>query len=736
MPRKKKTSKKERSPRQDAYLKAFLEEVEELVEDLNDALLRLESGDKSVIERIFRDVHSIKGESSVMGFDVLEKVSHKFEDVAELIRSGDLEVTTQVVDDLLRAGDVIQDLVASIGAGNEPEETEEVKEVLQKLSSYLQGESPQGERRIEAATSGELPEKKSASASVAFPEVELSEFDKLRIEEFQEKRIPVYRVKVLIKESAPAKYARAYMVYADLDKTGEVIATFPDVKSESSDDAYRTFQLVLATSENPESLRRLIEVDEIERIEIEPVQVEAEKMPSEPAGVVSQRPEDEEKHSESAEGEVSEERAEERKEKEVKTVASTEEEIVKRVEQVQQVIHRTIRVDVEKLDSLVNLVGELVISRTRFQELASTLYDRYPEDEDVLALADMVSQFSRLTDSLQQEVMKVRMLPIEVVFNKFPRMVRDIAHKLGKKIELEIYGAETEVDKTVIEEIGEPLTHIIRNAIDHGIETEEERVKAGKDPVGHIILSAYQQGNEVIIEVEDDGRGIDLDKVREKAVEKGLISEDAELSEDEIISLIFSPGFSTRDQATDLSGRGVGLDVVKDHIERLHGQIEVYTEKGVGTLFRIRLPLTLAIIPTLLVEVSGYIYAIPMALIAEVMRVFDREVMVLEKGEVINPHGTLIPLVRLSELFHGVKERKEKLFVVIINYRDRQVGLAVDRFIGEQEIVIKALDPIFKKSAGIAGASILGDGSICLVLDAPEVVERYAQEKITEVVPQ
>ncbi len=717
MPRKKRNSSKEKQKlKQDAYLEAFLEEVQELVEDLNNALLQLESGDNEAIERIFRDVHSIKGEASVMGFDVLERVAHSFEDVAELIRSGELNVTPSLVDDLLHAGDVIESLVEKIGKGEAPEETEEVRKALDRLHSYtgVTGGSSQKAGIHESVV----------PVSVEFPPIEFSEFDKLRVEEFQEKGVPVYLVRVLIRESAPAKYARSYMIYADLDRMGEVITTFPDVKSESSDDAYRTFQLVVASKESPEALRRLIEVDEIESIEIE-------ALPQVAAGVGASR-----EVSESTEAETVTAVAESQESKEEQatgyTVAAEEEEIVKRVEQIQQVVHRTIRVDVEKLDSLVNLVGELVISRTRFQELSSALYDKYTDDEDVIALADMVSQFSRLADSLQQEVMKVRMLPIEVVFNKFPRMVRDLARKLGKNIELEIYGAETEVDKTVIEEIGEPLTHIIRNAIDHGLEPEEERKRLGKDPVGHIILSAYQQGNEVVIEVEDDGRGIDLDKVRKKAVEKGMIAPDAELSEDEILSLIFSPGFSTKDEATDLSGRGVGLDVVKDHIEKLHGQVEVYTERGVGTLFRIRLPLTLAIIPTLLVEVSGYIYAIPMALISEVMRIFEKDVMLLERGEVINPHGTLIPLVRLSELFHGKKDRKEKLFVVVVNYRDRQVGLAVEKFIGEQEIVIKPLDPIFKKSAGIAGASILGDGSICLVLDAPEVVERYAQERVLE----
>jgi two-component system, chemotaxis family, sensor kinase CheA len=414
-------------------------------------------------------------------------------------------------------------------------------------------------------------------------------------------------------------------------------------------------------------------------------------------------------------------------------------------EQKRSSIHQTIRVDIERLDSLLNLVGELVINRTRISDIATTL-ERLMSDKagvqggssaGIIAplakdLADSAALLARTTNEIQESIMKVRMVPIGQVFDRFPRLVRDVAKARGKEVQLVISGAETDLDKTIVDEVGEPLMHLLRNNVDHGIEPPDERERLGKNRVGTIALNAYHEGNQIIIEVSDDGGGINLEKVRARGIKQGLISSDDRLSDREIIELIFTPGFSTAEVVSDVSGRGVGMDVVKRNISRLKGVFDVDTVPGQGTRFTIKLPLTLAIIQALLVRVADELYAIPLDSVIESQRVEMVDVRTVHGNEVITLRGQVVPLLRIAEFFQlGGERDPDKVMIVIVGLQGRQVGLVVDSFEGEQEIVIKPLSDVVGRIAGISGATILGNGSISLIIDVHSLVsEAYAGGKI------
>lgn len=413
-------------------------------------------------------------------------------------------------------------------------------------------------------------------------------------------------------------------------------------------------------------------------------------------------------------------------------------------EQKRSSIHQTIRVDIERLDSLLNLVGELVINRTRISDIANTL-ERLMSDKvnkvgassGIVAplakdLADSAALLARTTNEIQESIMKVRMVPIGQVFDRFPRLVRDVAKARGKEVQLVISGAETDLDKTIVDEVGEPLMHLLRNNVDHGIEAPDERESLGKNRVGTISLNAYHEGNQIIIEVSDDGGGINLEKVRARGIKQGLISADDRLSDREVIELIFTPGFSTADVVSDVSGRGVGMDVVKRNISRLKGVFDVDTVPGQGTRFTIKLPLTLAIIQALLVRVGEELYSIPLDSVIESQRVEMPDVRTVHGNEVITLRGQVVPLLRIAEFFELGGERDPvKVMIVIVGLQGRQVGLVVDQFEGEQEIVIKPLSDVVGRIAGISGATILGNGSISLIIDVHSLVsEAYAGGKV------
>jgi two-component system chemotaxis sensor kinase CheA len=411
-----------------------------------------------------------------------------------------------------------------------------------------------------------------------------------------------------------------------------------------------------------------------------------------------------------------------------------------------RVTHQTIRVDIERLDLLLNLVGELVINRTRISDIASTLeraltgkngaaaHNGHAKEVAALAkeLGDSSALLARTTNEIQESIMKVRMVPIGQVFDRFPRLVRDVAKARGKEVQLQISGAETDLDKTIVDEVGEPLMHLLRNCVDHGIETPEERERRGKPRYGTIALNAYHEGNQIIIEVSDDGNGIDLERVRARGVKQGLISADEKLNDREIVELIFTPGFSTAEVISDVSGRGVGMDVVKKNITRLKGVFDVNTVPGTGTTFTIKLPLTLAIIQALLVRVANELYAIPLDSVIESQRVEMHDVRTVHGSEVITLRGQVVPLVRVADFFQlGGERDPEKVMIVIVGLQGRQVGLVVDSFQGEQEIVIKPLSDVVGRIPGISGATILGNGSISLIIDVHSLVsEAYASGRV------
>jgi two-component system chemotaxis sensor kinase CheA len=400
-----------------------------------------------------------------------------------------------------------------------------------------------------------------------------------------------------------------------------------------------------------------------------------------------------------------------------------------------KVIDKTIRIDVERLDELINLVGELVLGRNRLMQIISGIVEKFEGEATTRELIDTVSQIEYLTSELQTVVMRARMLPIARVFNKFPRMVRDLAREMNKKVELLIYGEETEVDKSVIEYIYDPLVHIIRNAIDHGIESPEERIKVGKPEKGKIILKAEHEGNYIVITVEDDGRGIDPDKIRKRAIEKNLITEQEamSISDKDILNFIFIPGFSTASKVTNMSGRGVGLDVVKANIMKLNGIIDLQSTPGVGTKFILKLPLTLAIIQGLLVGVAGEIFIIPLSSVVEVVRVKPDQVHSIKGREIIRLRDSILPLVRLEEIFNlksnGHRE-KRNFYIVVLGLAEKKIGLVVDALIGQKEVVIKSLGSYLKNVKGIAGATILGDGTVRLIIDVAQVFKMSAKNSL------
>jgi two-component system, chemotaxis family, sensor kinase CheA len=398
-------------------------------------------------------------------------------------------------------------------------------------------------------------------------------------------------------------------------------------------------------------------------------------------------------------------------------------------------IHQTVRVDVERLDALLDLVGELVINRTRISAISSRLSHLVADKALANELADSAAMLARTTNEIQESIMRVRMVPIGQVFERFPRLVRDVAKARGKEVELRISGSQTDLDKTIVDEVGEPLMHLLRNSIDHGIEPPALREQRGKPRAGTIALDAYHEGNQIIIEVADDGGGIDLDKVRARGIRQGLISAEERLSDRELIELIFTPGFSTADEVSDLSGRGVGMDVVKKNITALKGVFDVDSTAGQGTKFTIKLPLTLAIIQALLVRVARELYAIPLDSVLESQRVEMSEVRTIGGNEVITLRGQVVPLLRISDVFAlGGKRDPEKLMVVIVGLQGRQVGLVVDSFEGEQEIVIKPLSDVVGRVSGISGATILGNGSISLIVDVHSLVsDAYADRRTARV---
>lgn len=660
------------------YLSVFLDESREYVQSLNESLLKLEKNphDEETINETFRILHTLKGMAGTMGFERMAKLSHKMEQLLDKVRSKKIALTSDLLDRLFAGVDMIDKMVNNIASGGNDQVNEEDLKSLMDAFEVVQEEKVE-EKKVELETKQESDVVDDSVMKV--------------IQEASKEGYNAFKIRVTLAEGTIMKAVRMYMVFKAIeDSGGQILSSVPPVEDIEQEKFDREVELVVIAKQDAESLHKMISsISEIEKVTVSSI-MKGQGKPKE---------EEEKKKEVQQKAEIAEEKAPEQK-----------------ISQKRRLV-QTVRVDIDKLDTLMNLMGELVISRSRISDILRK-YNIKEVDESL-------SQLNRITLDLQNVVMKIRMVPIAFVFNRFPRMVRDLAKQLSKEINFIIEGEDTELDRTFVEDIGEPLVHLLRNAIDHGIETKEERIAKGKPPVGTVVLSARHEGNNVVIEVKDDGRGIDRNAVVRKAIEKGFISEaQAESMPDEkVYELLFLPGFSTRSDATELSGRGVGMDVVKSVVESLNGTVKIESVKDRGTTITIRLPLTLAIIQALLVTVNNHVYAIPIANIDSTLNVPADKVQKLQDKLVTVIRGEIIPLVKLWEVFGLNGHREEQYYnTVIVRMGNRKYGLVVDSLIGQEDIVIKSLGKIFNDVRIFSGGAILGDGSIALILDVSNIV--------------
>ena len=699
------------------YLEIFIDETKEHLQTLSDQLMILETepDNMETINEIFRAAHSLKGMAGTMGYKRMQRLTHDMENVFQEIRSGNMKVQPELIDVLFRGLDALEGYLANIleSADEGTEDNEEIINTLNSIADKAKGGT--GEVPVPTPTAAPSDDKSAASDGnkAKYENIRISDYEKATFEKAKEENLNILGITVYLQDSCILKAARAFLVFKCLEELGEVMKAEPNVQDIEDEKFDYDFSLVYFTKESAEKVKAAIEnVSEIKEAVVGTFKVQLEGA-------------EEAAHEESVQTAEKESKPAKKTEDKPKTqaAAATQKKPEKKAaaSKAKPAIGRTVRVDIEKLDVLMNLVSELIIAKNGL--VSSSATNEHRNDN---GFNEQIEYLESVTTNLHESVMKVRMVPIESVLNRFPRMVRDLSKKLDKKMELHMTGEETELDRTVIDEIGDPLQHLIRNAADHGLESNEERIALGKPEVGNIFLDAYQDGNNVIIEVRDDGAGINVDKVRQKALDRGTItSEQAELMSDkEIVDLLFRPSFSTSEKITDISGRGVGLDVVKTKIEGLGGNIECKSALGEGSSFIIRLPLTLAIIQALMVELGTEKYAIPLGNIEMIEDIPLEDIKHVQTKEVINLRGNVIPLIRLDNLLdvEPVENEEESLTVVIVRKGDKQAGLVVDNLIGQQEIVIKSIGNYINCSKMIGGATILGNGEIALILEVNALV--------------
>lgn len=680
------------------YLEIFIDESSEHIQSLSDCIMSLEKEpeNKDTINEVFRAAHSLKGMAGTMGYKRMQHLTHDMENVFQEVRSDKIKVDSSMIDLLFKCLDALDEYLANIKSSAD-EGTEDNEIIIKELNDFIakaQGTAaetaPEEEKKDETATKADVFEKK-------YLEIVPSESEAAAIAEAKEAGKRIYGITVYIQKECLLKAARAFLVFRAVEGLGHIIINRPssqDIEDEKFD---LEFSFYVASEEK---LDKIIEVaksvSEIEKVLGEEIKV-----------------------TETAKTE--EIKIEETAVQETKTDAKTSETksavAVKKQTPAKAATNRTVRVDIEKLDALMNQVSELIIAKNSLVSISASEGGSFANQ----GFHEQIEYLERITTGLHESVMKVRMVPIESVVNKFPRMIRDLSRSLNKKMELYMTGEDTELDRTVVDQIGDPLQHLLRNSADHGLESAELRKERGKPETGTIFLNAYQEGNNVIIQVGDDGNGIDVEAVKTKAIDRGIITaEQAEvMTQKEIVNLLFMPSFSMAKQITDISGRGVGLDVVKSNIEALGGDVEVKTKLGEGSTFTVRLPLTLAIIQALLVTIRDEKYAIALGSITNIEDIPVSEIKYVQAKEVIHLRGNVIPLVRLDNVLdiEPKEESSENLTVVIVKRGDALAGLVVDNLIGQQEIVIKSLGKYINGNKLISGATILGDGEVALILD-------------------
>ena len=675
------------------YLSMFIDESREHLQAMNDNMLALEADPKNVgiVQVIFRSAHTLKGMSATMGFDDVASLTHEMENVLDLVRNSKLEMNSSIIDVLFKSLDALEAMIQDIEAGGTGKA--DVSSIVAALKSIESGDYVKSGGT--SATGAQMSAQRSENLAGA-----LDSYQHSVLVQSLQSGCHALRIEVDLERTCVMKAARAFMVFNLLEQNGEVVKAEPAVEDIEQEKFDFTFAVYFVTRGEPDTLKSMIEnISEVESVRVLVLteqslnemfvrtQADAAAQAAAPASAVQETKNEEGIRPKAAGGGA---------------------------------VSRTIRVDIDRLDVLMNLFSELLIDRVRLEQLASEIRRN--------DLIETIEHMSRVSSDLQNIVMKLRMVPVETVFNRFPRMVRDLAKSLGKKVDLVVTGAETELDRTVIDEIGDPLVHMLRNSVDHGIETVEERLAAGKPETGTVHLRAFHSGNHVFIEIEDDGRGINRDKVLSTAVRKGIVSPEqgAAMKDEEVYLLLFAPGFSTADKISDISGRGVGLDVVKSKIESLGGQVSIQSKPGEGTKFSVQLPLTLSIISALLVRLGNEKYAIPLSSIVETSAIRQDAVRHVHGTPVIDFREGIIPLVSLGELFEvpGYSaEGKTETEIVIVRKGDKMAALMVDEFIGQQEIVLKSLGHYLTNLFAISGATILGDGQVALIVDTNALIK-------------
>ena len=642
------------------YAKMFVSESGECLRTMNDSLLELENdpGNRELVDKLFRSAHTIKGMAGMMGYKAVQDTAHEIENVLGAIRDGHLVPAGKVSEVLFAGLDALDGMVASVEKGEQPKER---SEVVQGLAAVLaiRSDAESHDARV-----------------VPTPEKIIS--DSVDMEDKHEQKSTVETITVVVKlgRRCSLPSARATVIVRELAKSSEVVESNPTEIEIEKEAIFEELSVVLVPGDKlQEALRRIAAMSDVEQLQFGPTSVSREKW-----------------------------------QKMARQEATS-------AGQTAEVTHaQTVKVGMDKLDDLLDNVGELVIGRSRLLEKASTR-----DDHELLEISALID---KLTSDIQSRVLGIRMIPLDMVMNRFPRMVRDIAKNEGKEVELVVESGNIELDRTVADKIAEPMVHLLRNCVDHGIETMEDRTKIGKRPKGLIRIVASKQQDHVLIEVSDDGRGIDYDSVRRAAVAKGVMDKlQAEsASGKELTDLLFRPGFSTKAEVTDVSGRGVGLDVVKRSVEELGGTIMVSTSKGAGTTFSLWLPFTLAIIDAMLIGIHDQTYAIPMGTIIETHRYEKSEVKLIRSREVVQLRGEVLPLIRMREFFGLEKLEKDGINTLVVQSRDRRAALEVDELIGHQQIVVKSLDQRLRKVRGISGGTILGSGKIALILDVESII--------------
>ncbi|GAA9439541.1 chemotaxis histidine kinase/response regulator CheAY2 [Helicobacter pylori] len=658
----------------------FLIEAFEMNEQLDQDLVELEHNpeDLDLLNRIFRVAHTIKGSSSFLNLNILTHLTHNMEDVLNRARKGEIKITPDIMDVVLRSIDLMKTLLVTI------------RDTGSDTNNGKENEIEEAVKQLQAITSQNLEGAKETSGT----------------------------------KEAPKEEAKKEVKEENTEENQENKAKTPNTANPASDNPLADEPDLDYTNMSAEEVEAEIERLLNKRQEADKERRAQKKQEAKPKQEVT--PKTEISKTETPKTETPKAPKTETK---AKAKADTEENKAPSIG-----VEQTVRVDVRRLDHLMNLIGELVLGKNRLIRIYSDVEERYDGEKFLEELNQVVSSISAVTTDLQLAVMKTRMQPVGKVFNKFPRMVRDLSRELGKSIELIIEGEETELDKSIVEEIGDPLIHIIRNSCDHGIEPLEERRRLNKPETGKVQLSAYNEGNHIVIKISDDGKGLDPVMLKEKAIEKGVISErDAEgMSDREAFNLIFKPGFSTAKVVSNVSGRGVGMDVVKTNIEKLNGIIEIDSEVGVGTTQKLKIPLTLAIIQALLVGVQEEYYAIPLSSVLETVRISQDEIYTVDGKSVLRLRDEVLSLVRLSDIFKvdAILESNSDVYVVIIGLADQKIGVIVDYLIGQEEVVIKSLGYYLKNTRGIAGATVRGDGKITLIVDVGAMMDMAKSIKV------